>query len=599
MKRILCILALILVSVVAFSACGCAEHIDRNGDGRCDRCVARMPEDTAAATTAPVTTAAPLTFLPDEQIATALAEGLASAYPGARLDIGLTAATAPYYSFPGEEEYVRLNEDGTVEIIGIRAGTAILTLKGPEGREVYEGFYSVGTQSVSIAVRRALAAEGLIASASADAPASAIARLEAFSLADYPVTDAARLAVIGRMTSLRALTLSGCTLGDLSYLEGLTSLSQLDISYSGGLALDDGGLAIIKRLRALPALASLSVEGSFSTLNRQIFDSLITMVANGELTLTVAPDMTLSADTVEGFSQTVFFSLEEYRVHLERNGGALTPAAGCSHALLVFPAADGGRDAPIVANAIDRLFLYGVAGVNYITPVTSDGDLEVTLYSYALRAPRENFCAGIAVSGALTLRAAGGASTVSGAGWDSPEATYLWAGGGIKAASLDLYTAHSGTLTVVGGRGSIGRAGVTDTYSPDSPLTTKNGGMGEGGGTGIFVTGAVTIHSADMTVYGGRGGRGGDGAKGSSENIFGGGYDGGNGGNGGIGGNALVCGSLVYGEELSEDEKDAFPWDNLIPGDGGAGGAPGGGFLAGKTGAVGTVGNSGERITYR
>ena len=123
--------------------------------------------------------------------------------------------------------------------------------------------------------------------------------------------------------------------------------------------------------------------------------------------------------------------------------------------------------------------------------------------------------------------------------------------------------------------------------------------MGEGGGTGIFVTGAVTIHSADMTVYGGRGGRGGDGAKGSSENIFGGGYDGGNGGNGGIGGNALVCGSLVYGEELSEDEKDAFPWDNLIPGDGGAGGAPGGGFLAGKTGAVGTVGDSGERITYR
>ena len=53
---------------------------------------------------------APITFLPDEQVAEALAEGLASAYPGARLDIGLTAATAPYYSFPGEEEYVRLNE---------------------------------------------------------------------------------------------------------------------------------------------------------------------------------------------------------------------------------------------------------------------------------------------------------------------------------------------------------------------------------------------------------------------------------------------------------------------------------------------------------
>lgn len=596
MKKLFAVMLLALTLLLA--ACGCVEHLDRNGDGRCDKCVARMPEESEPpATTAATTTAVPITFAPDAEIAAALREALVGARLGDRLNIGLTAETAPFYAVKGESDYVRLNADGTLEIIGIRARNTVLELVGPEGRTVFRDFYAVEDTLLATSLRRALAAEGLIASAAADAPASAISRLTSLSLRALPITDDEELSAIRYMKSLTSLDLSGCRLGDLSYLLGLESLTNLDISHAVRLDTEDGGLAVATVLTGLPALRNLSIVGAYSVLNRQIFDTLVTLTANGKITLEALEGEELAPAEVDGFAATVFFSIAEYAAHLQRNGGALRPADGFSHAIFAYSAADHGRDTPITADNLALLELYGKTGYYFCSPVTTNGNLVVHLYDYSLRATREEFRAGISAGGNLTLVAYGN-SSVYGGGWDSGEVTYLAPGEGVKAATVTLDTSV-GTLYIVGGRGQIGHTGVTDSKSPDDVTTTKNGGVGESGAAGIFATGCVTFRATTITVSGGIGGRGGDGAAGSSQNIFFGGYNAGHGGCGGDGGAAVLCGTLDFAEGLTEDERWQILLGNLRGGAGGNGGTGGKGYLGGHDGNSGGIGNAGESVAYR
>ena len=208
MKRYLFLITAVLAALFLLASCGCAEHLDKNGDARCDVCLQRLPEATAPAVTtaAPGTTHAPNASLPeDRELAERLSAALAEAYLGARLDIGLTAESAPYYRLEGEEGYVRLNADGTLEIIGVRARNTLLTLKTYDGRTVYQGFYCPGQRPLSVALRRALSSEGLIASEAADAPDTAIGALSALSLSGTPLTDVRELSAIRYMRSLSTL----------------------------------------------------------------------------------------------------------------------------------------------------------------------------------------------------------------------------------------------------------------------------------------------------------------------------------------------------------------------------------------------------------
>lgn len=586
---------MLLVLLLLLVACGCAEHLDRNGDGRCDKCVARMPEETeTTATTAATTTAAPITFASDEEIAAAIGTALENAHLGDRLDIGLTVETAPFYTVKGEDDYVRINQDGTLEIIGIRARSTVLEITGPEGRTVFRDFYSLGGGNFAAALRRALFSEGLITSETADAPASAIKRLTSLSLRAFPVTDAAELSAIRYMTSLSSLDLSGCSLGSLAYLRGLDALEALDISYAIGLDTADGGLAVASVLFELPALRRLSVVGAYSVLNRQLFDTLVTLTVNGKVTLEALEGKELAAAEVDGFAATVFFSIAEYAAHLQRNG-VLQPAPGFSHAIFAYSAADHGRDAPITADNLALLELYGKPGYYFCSPVTTTGNLTVNLYDYSLRATRENSRAGIKAEGDLVL-VAYGASSIYGGGWDSPEVTYLYPGEGVRANDVSLDAKGGGTLYIEGGRGALGRAGVTDIFAPDDPITQKNGGIGETGADGVYAVCNITVHSSSIKIRGGRGGRGGDGADSSKDPFVN--WTGGNGGTGGYGGNAVSCGNIFAGDALSTNGLSSFIYGNLFPGVGGNGGVGGKGYALNKDGVAGSIGGDGLYIAY-
>ena len=593
MKRYLFLITAVLAALFLLASCGCAEHLDKNGDARCDVCLQRLPEATAPAVTtaAPGTTLAPNASLPeDRELAERLSAALAEAYLGARLDIGLTAESAPYYRLEGEEGYVRLNADGTLEIIGVRARNTLLTLKTYDGRTVYQGFYCPGQRPLSVALRRALSSEGLIASEAADAPDTAIGALSALSLSGTPLTDVRELSAIRYMRSLSTLDLSGCPLGDLSYLAGLTALNTLDLSYAKGLSCEDGGIMAVSTLTSLQGLRHVSIVGAYAVLNRPIFDTLVTMTANGKITLSALEGCTLDAERVGAFARTVFFSVDELLVHMRQNGGRLLPGAGFSHAVLALSAQDAEESGALDVGTVSLIELYGREELAFHIPIVSAGDLTVNLYSYHLRATRENNRSGIHAGGALHVRAFG-SSSVFGAGWDSPEVTYLYPGAALSGASVTVDTEVSASLTLFGGRGFIGRTGEDDGKSPSDITTSKNGGEGGLGAPGIRAVGLVSLNSKAIRVYGGQGGRGGDGSDGSDANIFFGGYDAGHGGRGGQGGPAVECGSLHFAaEDFSR---------YLFGGAGGLGGEGGSGFLGGKDGLPGDTGYTGEYVIYR
>ena len=598
MKRILYFLALILLCAAFLTACGCTEHLDRNGDGRCDKCVKKMPEEATVTTT----TAAPVTsapeFLAHATVAEAVERALAGAYLGGTFDIGLTAETAPYYRIEGEEGFVTLNAEGKLEFIGIRTLTTAFSLIAPDGQTVYSGFYSVGQTPLAIAIRETLYAEGKLAYAGADVNAAALASLSSLSL-DGVAVEEYELSAIRYLRGVQTLSLAGQSLGDLSCIRALPELRSLDISRAAGLSIDDGGLAVISNIRSLPSLDTLSICGSFSVINRAVLDTLLSMAANGGLTLSVLGEVALSGVSAIGFGETVFFSFDEYLSHYNRYHGVVTPADGFSHAIFVYSAAEHEKDSPINANALSVLELYGEEGAYYPSPVTSDGDLSVRLYSYSLRAPRTAFGNGIRVGGMLSVTAVSGASSIYGAGWDSSEICYLDPGAGINAGDLHLNIENGAALYVEGGRGLSGANGVTDNWPPDSAITTKRGACG-GDGASAILADTVTVYAASgITVRGGQGGRGGDGAKGGTDLAYmtNYGFDGGHGGNGGGGGAAITCDEIRYGIDLTAEEKNNFLINHLIGGQGGRGGSGGAGHLAGKRGSDGATGSQGSAIS--
>lgn len=603
MKRILCFLTLVLC-VALLSACGC-EHLDKNGDGRCDKCVKKMPEATTAAASVTTTTAILPEFPENDEVAAAIEAVIGNAYLGAAFDIGLTAETAPYYHVEGEDGFVAINAEGKLEFIGIRALTTFFSVKGPGGAVVYSGSYNIGSRPLAFAIRTALQNEGKLTVL--DVPANLLPELTSLSL-DGVEVEYAELSALRYCKGVHTLSLAGQALGDLSCIRALPALRSLDISRAKELSLHDGGLAVVSNLRSLSALEHVSICGSFGVLNRPVFDTLLSMTANNTLTLSVFSDLELSGSSAIGFGETVFFSLEEYIAHYHRHNGVLTPASGFSHAVFSYSSAEHGKDAPINANNLIRLEMYGTPGSYYCTPVTTNGDLSVYLYSYSLRAPRAENSIGISVGGALTLTAASASCSVYGGGWDSPEWTYLIPAAGIKANSLDLYTESAAALYIEGGRGAVGAAGATDNESPDSIdvngvlicQSKKNGDRGLNGATAVSVTETVTFHTVDgIALRGGRGGRGGDGATGGTGNMLGGGFNGGHGGRGGDGGAALLCGSYQFTSEIGDDARHAFIYNKLIGGAGGNGGSGGAGYALGKTGNAGTGGESGSSVVYQ
>ena len=195
-----------------------------------------------------------------------------NAYLGVRHDIGLSSENVGYYNIVGEDGFVRLNDDGTLELIGARSKNSVLKVTGLNGDVVYEGFYNVSSSHLVLAIRQSLVAEGKIASASADIPMSKLAELESLSmLADYPITNKNEYCGFKFLTSLKSLNLRGNPLDDLSFINGLENLEALDLSYAAELDLSDNGITVINNIRSLTSLNEVSINGSLSYFNRQVY----------------------------------------------------------------------------------------------------------------------------------------------------------------------------------------------------------------------------------------------------------------------------------------------------------------------------------------
>ena len=319
-----------------------------------------------------------------------------NAFLGVCHNVGLTEDTVGYYKIVGEEDYVRLNLDGTLEIIGARAKNSIIKVTGLDGATVYENFYTVSASRLVAAIREALLAEGKIASAAADIPASKIAEVESLSLSSHPVISEMEYSGFKYLASLKSLDMRSNSLGDLTYLKGLGQLAVLDLGYANGLDLSDNGIAVCNSLKALTALEKLSIAGSLSYFNRQVYDTVHTMVANGEIELEVIDGIWLGAADIDLFSDTVFFSIEECKAHAEQNGGVIAPSGEWTHAIISIPADDYNKYFKVYADNITLLELFGSdRGYSNAIQVYSEKSLAVNLYNFAFSAPRKDFGIGL------------------------------------------------------------------------------------------------------------------------------------------------------------------------------------------------------------
>ena len=514
-----------------------------------------------------------------------------NAYLGVRHDIGLTEDTVGYYNIVGEEDYVRLNDDGTLEIIGARAKNSILKVTALDGDVVYENFYTVTGSRLVAAIRESLLAEGKILSASADIPASKIAEVESLSLSESPLINAKEFSGFKFLTNLKSLNLRNNSLGDLSYLKGMTALTDLDIGYAGSLELSDNGIAVCNNLRSLTALDKLSIKGSLSQLNRQVYDTIHTMVANGEIELEALTDVWVGAADIDSFSETVFFSIAECKAHAEKHGGAIVPAGEWKHAIISIPAVDYDKYFKVYADNLSVLELFGSsAGYSNAIQVYSLNSLDVNLYNFALSAPRRDYGIGLhidnqsTVDTTLRITAKRGYNYLRGADWYP--GSFPNPGEAIVCDNLEVYSENGASLNVVGGLGYIGEQGVW------------NNGPGQGfsGGDGAdaIVCNEAWFYTYSIRVQGGNGGAGGKGCNGGGElyeSVLG-YFNGAKGGTGGTGGYALYCASF---HTLDLESGRSFINECLFGGGGGIGGEGGDPKMAGHKGETGDPGSAGRR----
>lgn len=521
-------------------------------------------------------------------VATALSPE--NAYLGVCHDIGLTAETAPYFKLVGEDGFVRINSDGTLEIIGIRGKNSILKVTALNDDAVYENFYTVSGSHLVLAIRESLYSSGKIASTSADISMEKLSELESLSmLSGYPINNARDYCGFKFLTSLKSLSLKGNPLSNLSFLKGLNSLESLDVSFASDLDLSDNGIAVINSLKALPALSFVSVNGSVAYLNRQVYDALFTMVANGEITLEVIEGVPVAAEGIDSFSETVFFSLEECKAHVNANGGIITPAGDWTHAIISLPAEDYNKAFMIDASNLSILELYGSkAGYANSTAIYSTGSLELNLYNFALRSPRQEWGRGVYINGdsdsVLKINARRGFNSIWGADWYP--VSFPLPGEGIVCPKLEVYSENGATLSIGGGLGCIGDNGAWS----NGP---QQGGRG-GDGADAIVCSEAWFYTYDLYIKGGDGGAGGKGCDGGGElweSVLG-YFNGAKGGDGGNGGYALYCANF---HTLDRETGRSFISECLFGGGGGMGGQGGGKKMAGSNGDPGDAGDPGKR----
>lgn len=502
-------------------------------------------------------------------------------YLGLKADVGIHPSTAHLYSIKKNDGFVRINEDGKLEFVGIRAVQTLIKVYFAD-ELLYDGVLNM-QGSFTNAILKSLVDNETIPNLYTDVSNDMIKNATSLKLQYIDCSDIHEYDFLSYCQSLKALDLTGSTLFDLSFLQGIETLETLIIDNCYTISNTDNNLTLQKTILSLTSLKFLSICGSFSCFDRTSYEFLISLVMREVFTLRVLNDVVLDQTNASDFSDTVFFSMAEYISHIEANNNKITPHEGFSHAILCInqdkTALSTSDYRQIDASTVSILELYGNNQL-YKTYVSSENDLILNLYNYSIDATGKYGCNAVTIySGVLNINAVRGECHLYG-GYGK---IYTWwgddsisPGAGIYAAKciVNVSSGTHGKLYVYGGKGGNGIDGYSDGSNPDDRTSRKHGSPGEGGACGIFAH-EVNFLAGTIYVYGGNGGRGGDGADGSNINIFSGGYNAGHGNAGGVGGNGLNCHTYTIANGCSA---------NLYGGTGGEGGKGGTGYLAGSDG---------------
>lgn len=527
---------------------------------------------------------------------------------GARVSVGIAPELAEYYTVKDAEGLLEIDSEGYLAIVGLPRGGSTAEICDSLGNAVAEEICTVSTVGLSAAVRQSLYDGGVIPSTAAAVTKDMLAAVRALSLRKLGPADS--IDALSLLTGLEELDLDHCEAGDLSYLRGLGHLKHLALS-GASLTLSDGGLAVANTLKALPALETVDLSDSYGKINRHIFDTLITMTANGDITLIPYKNATaeINAARADAFASGVFFSLDEIAEAMAENkDDCLVPATGEDAIIIALSATDKDRTRRIrIGITAAVVELYGAEKCYYHTPVelgcavtgasgaTVPAQVALALHGYDIKAP---YGANAVTSyRPLVLSVGWGDSWLHGADWYPRTGEEPYSPTSAIYCAGDLTVAESvGRLYCFGGYGRLGGDGVDgDTSDPDHHDSPKWGSPGEDGAHAIVVRGTFIANDHKITAKGGDGGAGGTGGDAGFDVIdsYNYGLNGGHGGDGGRGGDAIHCQNIMSGT-LSYLRQ----FDTLEGGDGGNGGAGGQGKLAGKDGNEGDDGAKGAAISY-
>lgn len=226
--------------------------------------------------------------LNDAGIAERLQEVLESGLNlGNTYDIGITAATRSRYTLEGADGFLCLNEDGFLEVIGIKGRSTRLHVRNSEGEEIFNFFYTVENSILCTNIKLILLEKGLIQSRSDDVPHAMLSEITAMDLSGVLINDPSSVLGVRYLTSLTELDLSNNEIVDVSFIESFENLVKLN--------LENNHLSSIDYILENRGLKELDVSGNeISDIhNLRYMDSIQRLDLSDNLVTDIGPLSTM------------------------------------------------------------------------------------------------------------------------------------------------------------------------------------------------------------------------------------------------------------------------------------------------------------------
>lgn len=148
---------------------------------------------------------------------------------GATYDIGITPSTRASYTLQGADGFLCLNDDGLLEVIGIKGRSERLHVFNKAGEEIFNFFYTVENSILCTNIKLYLLDKGLIQSRADDVPHSMLAEIQSLDLSGVLINDPASAMGVKYLSNLNTLDLSNNEITDVSFISSFTNLTSLNL----------------------------------------------------------------------------------------------------------------------------------------------------------------------------------------------------------------------------------------------------------------------------------------------------------------------------------------------------------------------------------